>query len=72
MRWVQLLPERFFARVEPDVVLQGLSRLEPLAALLALELGLQVDAGMLRQHGLAPKGLCADITGIPEEGENMN
>ena len=51
--------------MEPDVVLEGLPRLEPLAALLALELGLKVDAGVLRQHGLAAKGLCADITGIP-------
>ena len=58
--------ERLLARVKSDVVLQGLPRLEPLAALRALKLGLQVDSGVLGKHGLAAKGLVADITGIPE------
>ena len=48
------------------MVLERLPRLEPLAALLALELGLQVDAGVLGQHGLAPERLGTDITGVPE------
>ena len=56
--------ERLLPRVQPDVVLERLPRLEPLATLLALELGLQMDPGMLGQHRLAAKRLVADITGV--------